>query len=132
MARHIHVELMKQYAEDAMETDEPWLLWEYLYEGKWHQCVIHPSWSICATFRRKSEMIKIGEYEFPKPISNHTFELGDNYYYVLYGDDGFTVYESVWRNSVVDTRIMNSNLLHLIKQNAQQHADVLNKIHQIK
>ena len=28
MPKHIHAELMKQYAEDAMTTDEPWKLWE--------------------------------------------------------------------------------------------------------
>ena len=45
MAKHPHAELMMQYAEDAMETDEPWLLWQYRCEGKWKQCLAHPSWA---------------------------------------------------------------------------------------
>ena len=28
MPKHIHADIMKQYAEDAMTTDEPWKLWE--------------------------------------------------------------------------------------------------------
>ena len=28
MTKHIHAELMKQYAEYTMTTDEPWKLWE--------------------------------------------------------------------------------------------------------
>ena len=27
MPKHIHADLMKQYAEDAMTTNEPWKLW---------------------------------------------------------------------------------------------------------
>ena len=57
------------------------------------------------------------------------FSIGNNYYYVLYGDEGFTVYERCWYDSIEDFRIMNTNLIHLDKDSAQQHADVLNKIH---
>lgn len=31
--KHPHAELMKQYAEDAMETDKPWERWEYSCDG---------------------------------------------------------------------------------------------------
>ena len=130
MTKHIHAELMMQYAEDAMTTDKPWLLWEFMDDsGKWHDCSAHPSWSKSGTFRRKPEVIRVGDYEFPKPVANHPFNIGDNYYYVLYGDDGFTVYEKVWIDSVEDGRILATNLIHLDKDSAQQHADVLNKIH---
>lgn len=120
---------MMQYAEDAMKTEEPWLLWEFRAEGKWKQCTAHPSWSKSGTFRRKPEFIKVGDYKFPKPVSNHQFDIGDIYWYVLYGDDGFTVYEKTWIDSVEDQQILATNLIHFDKYAAQQHADVLNKIH---
>lgn len=28
MTKHIHAELMAEYAKDAMETDKPWERWE--------------------------------------------------------------------------------------------------------
>lgn len=120
---------MRQYAEDAMKTEEPWLLWEYRAEGKWKQCTVHPSWSKSGTFRRKPEFIKVGDYEFPKPVTNYPFRVGDAYWYVLYGNEGFTVYEKHWHNSVEDRQIMSTNLIHFDIYSAQQHADVLNKIH---
>lgn len=129
MTKHIHAELMMQYAEDAMKTDAPWLLWEYRTDGKWKQCTSHPSWAKSVPFRRKPEFIKVCDYEFPRPFANHPLDVGDMYWCVLYGDDGFTVYEKRWTDSVEDNRIMRTNLLHLEKKNAQQHADVLNKIH---
>lgn len=130
MTKHVHAELMMEYAKDAMKTEEPWLLWEFMdCSGKWHKCASHPSWAKNCIFRRKPEMIKIGEYEFPKPIANYPFRFGESYWYVLYGDYGFTVYEKCWNNSIEDMRIMSTNLIHLDKDAAQQHADVLNKIH---
>lgn len=30
MTRHIHADLMMQYAQDALETDKPWERWEFL------------------------------------------------------------------------------------------------------
>ena len=129
MTKHIHAESMRQYAEDAMKTEEPWLLWEYRAEGKWKQCASHPSWAKSVPFRRKPEVIKVGNYEFPKPVANYPFCVGDAYWYVLYGDEGFTVYQRNWYNSVEDRRIMSTNLIHLDIYSAQQHADVLNKIH---
>ena len=132
MTKHVHAELMMQYAKDAMKTEEPWLLWEYKTEGKWKQCMSHPSWAKNIPFRHKPEVIKVGDYEFPKPVANHPFHIGDNYWYVMFGDDGFTVYEKHWHNSVEDRQIMSTNLIHLDKDAAQQHADVLNKIHKGK
>lgn len=44
MIKHVHAELMMEYAKDAMKTEEPWLLWEFMdCSGKWHKCASHPS-----------------------------------------------------------------------------------------
>lgn len=136
MTKHIHAELMKQYAEDAMETDEPWLLWEFMdNSGKWHGCSSHPSWSKKCIFRHKpskSEVIKIGEYEFPKPVSKEPNEYDDYWYIDMDTDDGFCVYKIHWDNSYEDNCRLRCGFIHEFKEDAQKHADVLNKIHQIK
>ena len=37
MAKHVHADLMLQYAQDAMETDKPWERWEVYGKitGRW-------------------------------------------------------------------------------------------------
>ena len=35
MTKHIHADLMMEYAKDAMETDKPWERWEYNDGSGW-------------------------------------------------------------------------------------------------
>ena len=71
MNKHQHAELMKQYAEDAMTTAEPWKLWEFQpkEEAVWYRLTNHPSWSHKAKYRRRAKVVKIDGVEFPVPIS---------------------------------------------------------------
>ena len=131
MVKHLHAELMMQYAEDAAKTDEPWLLWEYRCESKWKQCTSHPSWAKSGIFRRKPELIKIGSYEFPKPEINE-LKLNEEYWYTEIGQYGFYAQYEVWTGSNKDHQLLNSRLMHTNVEDARQHADVLNKIHRIK
>lgn len=131
MTKHPHAELMMRYAEDAMRTEEPWTLWQYRCEGKWKQCTAHPSWAKSGTFRRKPEAIKVGDYEFPKPEINE-LKLNEAYWYTGIGQYGFCAQYGVWTDSSKDYQLLNSRLIHTNVEDAQRHADVLNKIHRIK
>lgn len=54
--KHPHAELMKQYAEDAMETDTPWERWEYSYEGEiWGEMYWNLQFTDGVAYRRKPE-----------------------------------------------------------------------------
>lgn len=128
MTKHRHAELMMQYAEDAMETDEPWLLWQYRCEGKWKQCLAHPSWAKSGTFRRKPEPIRVGNYEFPSPEIN-PLKLNDKYWYIEISDYGFYAQYRTWTDSNKDRQLLNSRLVHTNMEDAKQHANVLNRIH---
>ena len=57
MTKHIHAELMKQYAEDAMTTNEPWKLWEIYNKtyNKWHKLQANPAWFEHIKYRRKQK-----------------------------------------------------------------------------
>ena len=56
MPKHIHAELMKQYAEDAMTTDEPWKFWEYYSNyGHWTALTDSPLWYTFSKYRRKQK-----------------------------------------------------------------------------
>jgi len=63
--KHVHAEQMAQYAQDAMETDKPWLRWEYRFGEKgsgdwseWRRCAEYNLWMTDSyrafQYRRKS------------------------------------------------------------------------------
>ena len=54
---HPHAELMKQYAEDAAETDRPWERWQVSVCGEWswRDCKDQPSWRPEHQYRRKPQ-----------------------------------------------------------------------------
>ena len=60
MTKHIHAELMEQYAEDATETDRPWERWEFKNEQQhWTPFTVsHPSWHADFQYRRKEPKTK--------------------------------------------------------------------------
>lgn len=129
MAAHKHAALMLQYAKDAMETDRPWERWEVAAPNEWKGCEISPSWGEDHNYRRKPEMIKVGKWEFPKPIEQ---PLGytDAYYYLTFSMKAaeFTPISDTWSNDIDDKDRLAGNLCHLSREAAQAHADVLNAI----
>ena len=50
-----HEELQKIYALDALETDKPWLKWQFRRPNeRWRDVIFsHPSWSSVLEYRRK-------------------------------------------------------------------------------
>lgn len=69
MNKHPHAELMKQYAEDAMKTSEPWDLWLTRKNGdcNWVRCTNNPVWSESYEYKRRASHVMIGNIEFPEP-----------------------------------------------------------------
>lgn len=55
MAKHVHAELMAQYAQDAMETDKPWKRWELRCSSIniWSPCDFAMLWHDTWEYRRK-------------------------------------------------------------------------------
>lgn len=129
MTAHKHAALMLQYAKDAMETDRPWERWEWFDDKSWYPCSNPPVWEANMKYRRKPEIIKVGKWEFPKPIEQ---PLGctDVYYYVDFNMETaeFIPFCDTWTNNGHDDDRLAGNLCHLSKEAAQAHADVLNAI----
>ena len=129
MTAHKHAENMRLYAQDAAETDRPWERWEWLDNANntWCPCSHTPIWEGNAKYRRKPQVINVGRHEFPKPISNAPLN-GTDYFFVMSENSCFKVNAGTWVNSKLDNMRIGSSRLHLTREAAQAHADVLNAI----
>ena len=128
MTAHKHAALMLQYAQDAAETERPWERWEFKTDGDtWVELIKNPSWFEDRKYRRKPQVIRVGRHEFPKPISNAPLNT-INYFLVTAWNGCFDVDADTWVNSKLDNMRLESWRVHLTREAAQAHADVLNAI----
>lgn len=127
MTKHIHAELMAQYAQDALITDTPWELWEHkpLSIFPWVRLGSHPKWIGTCEYRRNSKVININinGFEVPEPI-REPLELNTLYYIpALSAPMGYL--EHSWGNTNPDWKELNLGLIHLTKEAAILHAKAL-------
>ena len=131
--KHKHAELMMQYAQDAMETDKPWELWEMRFPTNktWSNCTdgdMH--FSLQFEYRRKPKMISVtlanGDVvSWPAPHCTE-IEYGDPYFYFVptHGD----IVLKKWDCAPWDRNTLSNGYIHLTKEAAEQHAAALLKI----
>ncbi|WP_445496716.1 hypothetical protein [Photorhabdus sp. SF281] len=126
--RHVHAELMMEYAIDASKTDKPWELYEWRQKGDgWLKCGSNPKWIDFYEYRRKPEMITVGKVSFPKPISEAP--ALDTLCYVVAICTDTDIHSIFWHNSSLMFRsFLKQGLLHLTEDAAQQHLEALIKI----
>lgn len=126
MTKHIHAELMLQYAQDAMETDKPWERWECCRsDGVWDELSKHPMWTERMGYRRKPRTININGFEVPEPV-REPLEEGTTYFVPnLHGVLPDPHYESIWDNCGIDVRRLVHGLIHLTREAAELHAKAL-------
>jgi hypothetical protein len=126
--KHIHAELMTEYAQDAMETDKPWERWECLDMSRWVTLDYNPRWTSETQYRRKTQTININGHEVPEPYRGE-MQIGQPYYTPdLYncGTDYYDVYhDRQWENGIYDNVAMKNGLLHLTEDAAIKHAEAL-------
>ena len=130
--KHIHAELMALYAQDAMETDKPWELWEMRLPANktWSNCTDGDmNFSSIFEYRRKPKMISVtlmsGEVvSFPEP---HKFipQYGQNYYLV---DSNGEIENNKYDGMQTEVLFIRFGLVHLTKEAAEQHSYALFKI----
>ena len=119
---HVHAELMMQYAQDAMETPEPWERWEVYGKitGRWIPLSECFPFLTENQYRRKPERISVylnnGDVvSWPEPYTGALL-LGTSYWSV-----GLTVVNShTWGNSHIEQLIKAQGLLYLVKEDAKE------------
>ena len=123
-SKHVHAELMAQYAEDAMKTDKPWKLWEFKKstEHSWSECSHSPEWCELNNYRRKPKYININGYNVPEPLREEP-EMHTNYFVVSTYE--CTPEEFAWDGYSIEKQKLKAGIIHLTKENAQIHLDAL-------
>lgn len=120
MSKHKHADLMALYAQDAMETSEPWARWQCKYptDRGWAALTSNPTWKENTEYRHKPTLININGYFVPEPLRKAP----------NYGDPIYVVYSQLpecYRTEWMDTEhylhLLNSGLVHLDKEAAQVH-----------
>ncbi|TDB42647.1 hypothetical protein [Photorhabdus luminescens] len=129
--KHVHAELMMQYAQDALKTNEPWKLWEMYDDANelWEDIFHHPNWNPDFKYRRKpeTEMITVGKVSFPKPV-DYKLEYNDEYFMLDLTTTISSIRKLIWKNDICDNRFLELGIIHLTKEAAKQHAEALIKI----
>ena len=130
--KHKHAELMMQYAQDSMETDKAWELWEMRLPANktWSNCTdgdMH--FSSMFEYRRKQKMLAVtlasGEVvSWPEP-QRTKLEYGDVYYYI---NANGSVTSEEWYCTAWEIDTLSNGRLHLTKEAAEQHSYALFKI----
>lgn len=122
---HVHAALMRQYADDAAEHDEPWRLWQFQWNknAEWADMTSNPSWDELTQYRRKPRTIRIGEFDVPEPMRTAP-EIGTVYYSAdIRGD----CWPDEWQydNDFTDIAALKGGYAHTTERAARLHAIAL-------
>ena len=129
--KHKHAENMALYAQDAMETDKPWELWEMRLPANktWSNCTdgdMH--FSLQFEYRRKPKIVSVtlenGEtVSWPEPERRQP-NLGFNYFHI----QGSCTVKQGWFGDNDDMDRLDAGIVHLTYEAACKHRDALLKI----
>lgn len=132
MPKHVHVDLMAEYAKDAATTREPWELWQFrsLPSEDWEDCSGSLLWRENHEYRRKLKTIRIGDIDVPEPLRVPPDE--DTYYYTPCPSFAVVYERCLWDGGEFDLRQLENGLAHLTKEAAITHAKAIISLTKIK
>ncbi|KMJ44687.1 hypothetical protein AB204_13000 [Xenorhabdus khoisanae] len=127
MPKHIHADLISEYARLSHITDKPWEYFQYRYgDGNdWleydNDFGFHPE----VDYRLKPRTIKIGDIEVPEPV-REPLEECTRYYCPdinTYGTSDADYH--LWDGDGNDKDRLQNGLIHLDRESAELHAKAL-------
>ncbi|MBE8598088.1 hypothetical protein [Xenorhabdus sp. BG5] len=126
MPKHIHADLITQYAKLAQETDRPWEHFQYRFAdgNDWLDSTFAIAFHHNTSFRLKPRTIKIGDIDVPEPV-REPLKNGTAYYCL---DISFGTPDAVphlWGKSTFDMARLSSGLIHIGRESAILHAKAL-------
>ena len=124
MPKFIHADNCTLYAEDAQETDEPWLRWqERLCEtARWIDCDGPIAFHQLKDYRRKPRTVRIGEFDVPEPVREQL--MYDQEYWIADVSKG-KPHRNWWTGSEYALYWLAAGLIHMTEEAAQIHIDAM-------
>lgn len=130
MTKHIHADLIMEYAQIAQTDNEPWRYFQCKNKnGDWDDCQSPVSFWVDREYRRRVPIIKIGDIDVPEPVREPP-EYGTKYYTPdIRGNRGWGgasgCLSATWNDDRVDNRLLRRGLIHLNRESAELHAQAL-------
>ncbi|WP_340619302.1 hypothetical protein [Xenorhabdus siamensis] len=126
MTKHIHADLISEYARLAQITDKPWEHFEVRYLDRWIPMYSKETFLSSKKYRLKPSTIEIGKYDVPEPV-REPLEECDEYYCPDINTFGTPDADShCWGESIGnDMARLSSGLIHLDRESAELHAKAL-------
>ncbi|MDE1479426.1 hypothetical protein [Xenorhabdus bovienii] len=126
MAKHIHADLMMEYAKLAQETGRPWEHFEVLHDDADRWCSLAGEFYFDpdSEYRRKPRTIRIGNIEVPEPV-DYRPEVDCSYYVPSIIGTTYLSDSHVWINCFSDHLYLDRGLIHLDRESAELHAKAL-------
>ena len=127
MTAHKHATNMRLYAEDAAETDTPYLLWECRLKGDstWGGLDSKgPIWNPSIEYRRKPRTIRIGERDVPAPMTTAP-EIGQVVYRPTPSSNGDIFSAWTFNRYKEEIAMLKRGMLHDNEEAAIAHAEAL-------
>ncbi|WP_416778293.1 hypothetical protein ACNFJN_08865 [Xenorhabdus budapestensis] len=124
MAKHIHADLITEYARLSHITDKPWEHFEVNYGGKdWNTLESECGFDRVFGYRLKPRTIRIGEYDVPEP-AREPLEYYQTFFYPDLLEQTLCKH-SFWTDDVHIKLLFKRGLIHLNKESAELHAKAL-------
>lgn len=132
MPAHKYAALMLQYATDAQDHEEPWLLWQQqsiANPAGWRACDATSLWNTAFQYRRAPKTYKVGGLTFIEP-ERAAPAVGTAYWWpnidpMFYNRTGSIIEGKVWENSGQDKLRLRAGIVHLSAENATAHSNAL-------
>ncbi|MBD2791726.1 hypothetical protein [Xenorhabdus szentirmaii] len=125
MAKHIHADLMMEYAKLAQETDRPWEHFQFKLQGdiEWHNPSAGLAFRDDNEYRLKPHTIKIGNYDVPEPVRKPLKRAQK--YFVVATSRFFPAEAGIWDGAKIHMIYLERGLIHLTREAAELHAKAL-------
>ncbi|MDE9548907.1 hypothetical protein [Xenorhabdus bovienii] len=126
MPKHVHADLMMEYAKLAQETDRPWEHFEVLHDDADRWCSLGGEFYFDPDkeYRLKPRTIRIGDIDVPEPV-REKLKHGTVYYYPnLYNMDR-SYSHNFYEGMDFDKSMLQRGLIHLDHESAIIHAHAL-------
>lgn len=123
---HKHAALMRQYAQDAAETDKPWERWQYrLNDVHWTTFIQSDQFEDVEgiEYRRKPRVILINGIEVPEPMRERP-EEGTYYWHPLIASASASC-RNMWSNDDWHIVRFENGMCHSTREAAELHAKAL-------